>query len=61
MFSTGQIIFGILFFISFTCIIIYMYATDRKKQPDYFRGSYKILLGFLIAFMILLGMKFLTH
>ncbi|MGC6479627.1 MAG: hypothetical protein ACON42_04525 [Flavobacteriaceae bacterium] len=61
MFSKGQLIFGILFFISFTAVIVYMYAIDRKKQPTYFRGSYKILLGFLVAFLILLGMKFLTH
>lgn len=61
MFSSGQLAFGFLFFIGFSAIIIYMYSIDRKNQPNYFKGSYKVLLGFVIAFLILLGMKLLTH
>jgi len=43
------------------CIIIFSYRTDKKKQPAYFKGSYKILLGFLVAFSLLLLIKYMTQ
>lgn len=61
MFSFGQLIFGLCFFIVFTGVIIYSYKTDKKNQPKYFKGSYKILLGFLIAFSLLVLIKYLTQ
>jgi len=61
MFSFGQLIFGLCFFIVFIGIIIYSYKTDKKNQPKYFKGSYKILLGFLIAFSLLVLIKYLTQ
>jgi cbb3-type cytochrome oxidase subunit 3 len=61
MFSFGQLIFGICFFIVFTGIVIISYREDKKKQPRYFKGSYKILVGFLIAFSLLVLIKFLTQ
>jgi cbb3-type cytochrome oxidase subunit 3 len=60
MFSFGQLIFGLCFFIVFIGVIIYSYKTDKKNQPKYFKGSYKILLGFLIAFSLLVLIKYLT-
>jgi len=50
MFSFGQLIFGICFFVVFVMIVILSYKADKKQQPQYFMGSYKILIGFLIAF-----------
>ena len=61
MFSFGQLIFGFCFFIAFIGVIIYSYKTDKKNQPKYFKGSYKILLGFLIAFSLLVLIKYLTQ
>jgi|TARA_B110000858_G_scaffold177668_1_gene212853 amino acid transporter len=61
MFSFGQLIFGLCFFIVFIGVIIYSYKTDKKNQPKYFKGSYKILLGFLIAFSLLVLIKYLTQ
>jgi len=61
MFSSGQLIFGICFLIVFTGIIILSYMSDKKRQPKYFKGSYKILLGFLIAFSFLVLIKYLTQ
>ena len=60
MFSFGQLIFGICFFIVFVMIVIFSYKADKKQQPQYFKGSYKILVGFLIAFSLLLLVKFIT-
>lgn len=61
MFTYGQTIFGILFFLAFLGVIILQYRVDKKSQPNYFKGSYKVLLGFLIAFTILLTIKILTQ
>ena len=60
MFSFGQLIFGICFFVVFVMIVIFSYKADKKQQPQYFKGSYKILIGFLIAFCLLLLVKFIT-
>ena len=61
MFSFGQLIFGICFFIVFVTIVIFSYSKDKKKQPLYFKGSYKVLIGFLIAFSLLVFIKFITQ
>jgi cbb3-type cytochrome oxidase subunit 3 len=61
MFSFGQLIFGICFFIVFVIVVIFSYKSDKKKQPQYFKGSYKVLIGFLIAFSLLVLIKFITQ
>ena len=61
MFSFGQLIFGICFFIVFVVIVFFSYKSDKKKQPQYFKGSYKVLIGFLIAFSLLVFIKFITQ
>ena len=61
MFSFGQLIFGICFFIVFVIVVIFSYKSDKKKQPQYFKGSYKVLIGFLIAFSLLVFIKFITQ
>jgi heme/copper-type cytochrome/quinol oxidase subunit 2 len=61
MFSFGQLIFALLFVIAFTLVIILSYRSDKKKQPNYFKGSYKIVIGFFIAFSALVLIKYLTQ
>jgi cbb3-type cytochrome oxidase subunit 3 len=61
MFSIGQLIFGICFFIVFVIVVVFSYKSDKKKQPQYFKGSYKVLIGFLIAFSLLVFIKFITQ
>ena len=34
-------------------IVILSYKNDKKRQPHYFKGSYKVLVGFIIAFGLL--------
>jgi len=61
MFSFGQLIFALCFLIGFTLIIIFSYRSDKKNQPSYFKGSYKIVVGFFISFSALVLIKYLTQ
>ena len=45
----------------FSFKFFFLMKTDKKNQPKYFKGSYKILLGFLIAFSLLVLIKYLTQ
>lgn len=60
MFTTGQLIFGILFAIAFTVIIAYTYRKDLKLHKHYYKGSLWILLAFLafIGFIVLIKIIF---
>jgi amino acid transporter len=60
MFSKGQLIFAIAFVIAFISITIYSYRKDKKNLPEYFKGSYKIVIGFFIAISFLVLVKYLT-
>ncbi len=61
MFSFGQLIFALCFIVGFTLIVIFSYRSDKKTQANYFKGSYKILIGFFIAFSALVLIKYLTQ
>ncbi len=50
MFSKGQLIFGILFAIAFTCIIAYTYRKDLKLHKIHYKGNLWVLLA-LIGFI----------
>ncbi len=54
MFSTGQIVFGVLFAIVFFVIIGFMYRKDLKLHKVHFKGSLWVLLAF-IAFIGLIA------
>ncbi len=53
MFTTGQLIFAIIFFVAFVVIIFFSYRKDLKLHKKYYKGTLYILLGF-IAFVLLL-------
>lgn len=53
MFSKGQIIFAIVFFVAFVIFITIAYSKDKKKNKDYFKGSYKVLLFAILVFVAL--------
>ena len=57
MFSKGQLIFAIGFVIAFTVFIVWSFRKDRKKNPNYFKGSFWVLLGFLVFIALLLLLK----
>lgn len=57
MFSTGQLVFAILFFIGFIIILIYSYRGDRKLHRKYYKNSLWILVGFLVFMGLLFLLK----
>lgn len=57
MFSKGQLIFAIGFVIAFTLFVVWSYRKDRKKNPTYFKGSFWVLIGFLVFICLLVLLK----
>jgi hypothetical protein len=55
MFSKGQLIFAILFFITFVIGISWAYLKDKKTNMFFYKGSYKILVFALFVFFALFG------
>lgn len=62
MFTKGQLIFAILFFVAFVIAAALMYRKDKKLHEQHYKGSYKVLIGFLffIAFLFLIK-TYLKH
>lgn len=59
MFSKGQIIFGIIFFIVFTIIIGFTYRKDLKLHKRFYAGSIWILIAFIAFILLISAIKFL--
>jgi heme A synthase len=57
MFSTGQLIFGVIFFIAFVIAMIFAYKKDANLHQLFYKGNYKILLGFALFIVILFIIK----
>lgn len=55
MFSTGQWIFAGLFLITFVIAAVYAYKGDKTLHSKFYKGSYKVL----IVFLLFIGMLFL--
>ena len=47
MFTTGQLIFGLLFFIVFAIIVGYQYRKDLKLHKKYYKGTIWVLIAFV--------------
>nr|WP_248723632.1 hypothetical protein [Seonamhaeicola sp. ML3] len=58
MFSKGQIIFGILFFIVFAIIIAFTYRKDLKLHKRFYAGSVWILIAFISFILFIAAIKF---
>ncbi len=52
MFSSGQFYFALFFLVAFIIGMIYAYRGDIKKNPKYFKGSFKILISFIVIYGI---------
>ena len=61
MFSKGQLIFALVFFICFVIGIIWAYRKDKGGNKSLFKGSYKILIFALLVFFALYGLVKLKH
>ncbi|WP_133508249.1 hypothetical protein [Flavobacterium chryseum] len=58
MFSQGQLIFAVCFFIAFVIVMIFAYRKDLALHKIFYKGNYKVLIGFLIFISILFMIKF---
>ncbi|PWH83048.1 hypothetical protein DIS18_00390 [Algibacter marinivivus] len=58
MFSKGQIIFGIIFFIVFAIIITFTYRKDLKLHKRFYAGSVWILIAFISFILFIAAIKF---
>ncbi|MFC3335848.1 hypothetical protein [Flavobacterium palustre] len=62
MFSQGQLLFALCFVIAFVIIMIISYRKDIKTHKIFYKGNYKILIGFFIFIGILFLIKiFFKH
>ena len=59
MFSNGQLIFAVLFDISFLGIIIYSYKKDKKLHNKNYKGVKWVGILFIIFILILFFIKYM--
>jgi len=57
MFTTGQWIFAALFFVAFVIAAYFAYGKDKALHQKVYKGSYKILIGFLLFIAFLFVVK----
>ena len=60
MFSSGQLVFAILFFISFVAIIIMSYKKDLKGLKGSYSGIRWVIIGFICFVSLLVILKKLS-
>ncbi|MDB4163824.1 hypothetical protein N9726_01405 [Flavobacteriaceae bacterium] len=60
MFSTGQLVFAILFFISFLVIVTISYRKDLKKLKGTYTGIRWVIIGFIFFVSLLVVLKKLS-
>ena len=57
MFTTGQLVFAVIFFILFVVFIGFSYSGDKKLHQKYYKGSLWILVGFIAFIIFLIAIK----
>jgi hypothetical protein len=57
MFSQGQLIFAVCFFVAFVIAMVIAYRKDVKMHKIFYEGNYKILIGFIVFIAILFMIK----
>jgi len=60
MFSSGQLVFAILFFISFVAIITISYKKDLKGLKGSYSGIRWVIIGFVCFILLLVILKKLS-
>ena len=57
MFSNGQLLFGLIFFVSFIIIVSYSYKKDLKKLNGSYTGIKWVIIGFITFVSVLVILK----
>ncbi|RZJ36668.1 MAG: hypothetical protein EOO51_00705 [Flavobacterium sp.] len=62
MFTQGQLIFAASFLVAFVGVMIYVYRRDKFLHRIHYKGSYRVLIGFLLFIAFLFFIKrYLKH
>ncbi|CAN1486735.1 hypothetical protein MCETHM1_00070 [Flavobacteriaceae bacterium] len=62
MFSQGQLVFALCFFIAFIIAMVFAYRKDANLHKIFYKGNYKILIAFVVFIGILFVIKiYLKH
>lgn len=59
MFSNGQIVFGVLFFLVFAIVIGYTYRKDLNLHKKFYSGSLWVLAAFIFFILFIVSIKFI--
>lgn len=59
MFSTGQIIFAVVFILLFTLIMIFSYRKDKELHAKNYRGVKWVGIVFVIFVIFLFAIKYI--
>lgn len=51
--TKGQALFFIIAMGIFAVVMVFLYKQDFKRNPAYFKGTWKIFLGIIIVFGLL--------
>ena len=57
MFTQGQWLFAGIFLVAFIGCSIYVYRKDAGLHQLFYKGSYKVLIGFLLFIALLFVIK----
>ena len=57
MFSQGQLIFALVFLIAFIIAAVFVYRKDAALHKVFYKGSYRVLIGFLLFIGLLFVIK----
>ena len=57
MFSNGQLLFGLIFFVSYIIIVSYSYKKDLKKLNGSYTGIKWVIIGFITFVSVLVILK----
>ena len=57
MFTTGQLIFAIIFFVAFVVVIFFSYRKDLRLHKKYYKGTLYVLAGFILFVLLLFVIK----
>jgi hypothetical protein len=58
MFSKGQWFFALFFVIAFVIAMIYAYGKDKMLHKQFYKGNYKVLIGFFLFIGFLFFIKY---
>ncbi len=61
MFTTGRIIFAIIFIITFIIFMVFSYRKDAKNHKDYYKNTAKkVAIYGTLAILIFVGLRLVT-